>query len=104
MLVQHVRALGATIPDDLLAHVAPLGWEHIALTGDYVWTDSNAVARLRPLRDVPAAFLSAGGLACSFEQIVWRPHFTPSRSNPDATAHGYSATSERGHTSASTGR
>ena len=24
-------------PNDLLAHVAPLGWEHIALTGDYVW-------------------------------------------------------------------
>jgi hypothetical protein len=40
--VQHSRALGTTIPDDLLAHVAPLGWEHIALTGDYVWTNSNA--------------------------------------------------------------
>ncbi len=23
-------------PEDLLAHVAPLGWEHIGLTGDYV--------------------------------------------------------------------
>jgi TnpA family transposase len=55
--VQHLRAQGVAIPDDLLAHVAPLGWEHIALTGDYVWTDSNAVTNFRSLRDVPAAFL-----------------------------------------------
>jgi TnpA family transposase len=57
-VVQHVRTQGAIIPDDLLAHVAPLGWEHIALTGDYVWTDSSAVTGFRPIRDVPAAFLS----------------------------------------------
>jgi TnpA family transposase len=57
-VVQHLRAQGATIPDDLLAHVAPLGWEHIALTGDYVWADSNAISGFRPIRDVPAAFLS----------------------------------------------
>lgn len=56
--VQHLRAQGVTIPDDLLAHVAPLGWEHIALTGDYVWTDSNRAATFRPLRDVRATFLS----------------------------------------------
>ena len=69
-VVQHVRAQGVIIPDDLLAHVAPLGWEHIALTGDYVWTDSNAITGFRPIRDVPAAFLSQRRLACSFEQIV----------------------------------
>jgi TnpA family transposase len=28
--VQHLRALAIHVPDDLLAHVAPLGWEHIA--------------------------------------------------------------------------
>src|ERR1700722_2172766 len=56
--VQHARALGATIPDDLLAHVAPLGWEHIALTGDYVWTNGNAAPDFRPLRDVPSAFMA----------------------------------------------
>jgi len=49
---------GIAIPDDLLAHVAPLGWEHIALTGDYVWADSNAISGFRPIRGVPAAFLS----------------------------------------------
>ena len=57
-VVQHVRTQGAIIPDDLLAHVAPLGWEHIALTGDYVWTDSSAITGFRPIRDIPAAFLS----------------------------------------------
>ena len=36
--VRQLRAQGTTVPDDLLAHVAPLGWEHIGLTGDYVWT------------------------------------------------------------------
>ena len=55
--VQHLRAQGVTISDDLLAHVAPLGWEHIALTGDYVWTDRNPGAAFRPLRDVRTTFL-----------------------------------------------
>jgi TnpA family transposase len=54
--VQHLRAQGFTIRDDLLAHVAPLGWEHIALTGDYVWPDAPGAAGFRPLRNVPAAF------------------------------------------------
>jgi hypothetical protein len=45
-----------TVPNDLLAHVAPLGWEHIALTGDYVWS-AGPEAGFRPLRDVRAAFL-----------------------------------------------
>lgn len=55
--VQHLRAQGLSIPDDLLAHVAPLGWEHIALTGDYVWADHNPSPAFRPLRDVRTAFL-----------------------------------------------
>ena len=32
------RRQGRTINEDLLRHVAPLGWEHIGLTGDYVWS------------------------------------------------------------------
>jgi hypothetical protein len=51
------RAIGAIIPDDLLAHVAPLGWEHIALTGNDVWTNHNAPSDFRSLRDVPELFL-----------------------------------------------
>jgi len=40
----------------LLAHVAPLGWEHIGLTGDYVWTEANPAAPFRPLREVRSMF------------------------------------------------
>jgi hypothetical protein len=39
--VRQLCAQGVAVPDDLLAHVAPLGWEHIGLTGDYVWTEAN---------------------------------------------------------------
>ncbi|WP_425148682.1 Tn3 family transposase [Deinococcus sp.] len=35
--VAAMRAEGKEIPDHLLAHVSPLGWEHIGLTGDYYW-------------------------------------------------------------------
>ena len=29
------------VPDHLLAHLSPLGWEHINLTGDYVWVGTE---------------------------------------------------------------
>ncbi|GGR74237.1 transposase [Deinococcus seoulensis] len=35
--VAALREEGMDIPDELLAHVSPLGWEHIGLTGDYLW-------------------------------------------------------------------
>ena len=41
LAVQHLRTRGVSVPDSLLAHVAPLGWEHIALTGDYVWSHAD---------------------------------------------------------------
>jgi len=54
--VQYLRAQGVVISNELLAHVAPLGWEHIALTGDYDWNTSRPADGLRPLRAVPEAF------------------------------------------------
>jgi hypothetical protein len=40
------------VPDALLAHLAPLGWQHINLTGDYFWgTETNlGLDGFRPLR------------------------------------------------------
>ena len=38
-LLRGVREEGKTVPDELLAHVSPLGWEHIGLTGDYLWRE-----------------------------------------------------------------
>lgn len=55
--VQHSRAQGVSIPDDLLPHVAPLGWEHIALTGDYVWASTEPASNFRPLNDVRPTFM-----------------------------------------------
>ena len=36
----------------IVTHVAPLGWEHIGLTGDYVWSDGEQPPKdaFRPLR------------------------------------------------------
>lgn len=49
-------SIRTSVPDDILGHVAPLGWEHIALTGDYVWTASDPAVPFRPLREVPNMF------------------------------------------------
>jgi TnpA family transposase len=35
--VEALRANGATLDNDLVAHIAPLGWQHVNLTGDYLW-------------------------------------------------------------------
>ena len=51
-----LRARGTVIPPELVRHVAPLGWEHISLTGDYVWAAEAqpAAGAPRPLRDRPS--------------------------------------------------
>ena len=54
-----LRSRGEIIPDDLLAHVAPLGWEHIAFNGDYVWPDQSLTNAFRPLRNPHGEFLDA---------------------------------------------
>ena len=42
------------VPDQLLTHLSPLGWEHVNLTGDYVWAAEQSLSEnsdgLRPLR------------------------------------------------------
>jgi hypothetical protein len=53
--VRQLRAQGTTVPDEFLAHVAPLGWEHIGLTGDYVWTAFGRDAPFRPLSRSPTS-------------------------------------------------
>ncbi len=57
--VDALRARGEILPDELLAHVAPLGWEHIAFNGDYVWPNEPLGAAFRPLRNPRAEFLDA---------------------------------------------
>ena len=49
---------GETVPDALLVHLAPLGWQHINLTGDYLWgADTNlGPDGFRPLRRCAVAW------------------------------------------------
>ena len=55
--VNHARSQNESVPDNLLSHVAPLGWEHIGLTGDYVWVQRTPPGQLRLLRDSDEPFL-----------------------------------------------
>ena len=50
--IETLRCQGEAIADDLLTHLAPLGWQHINLTGDYLWDPAPAPgsADFRPLR------------------------------------------------------
>ena len=50
--VQALRDSGKTVDDKLLQHLSPLGWEHVNLTGDYIWRQSRQLeqGKFRPLR------------------------------------------------------
>jgi TnpA family transposase len=49
--VAYVRGQGVALTDEELSHVAPVRWDHIALTGDYLWSDVQTTHdRFRPLR------------------------------------------------------
>ncbi len=52
-----LRAHGKALDDTLLQYLSPLGWEHINLTGDYLWRSSAKVGagKFRPLRPLPPA-------------------------------------------------
>ena len=52
-----LRGHGQEVDTSLLQYLSPLGWEHINLTGDYVWRSSAKVGagKFRPLRPLPGA-------------------------------------------------
>src|SRR4051812_35519443 len=51
------------VPDHLISHLSPLGWEHVNLTGDYVWSPAQEATEkhdgFRPLRPAPDPALLA---------------------------------------------
>jgi TnpA family transposase len=57
--VTELRSHGEAVSDDLLAHIAPLGWEHITFNGDYIWPTEQLQNAFRPLRDPRSVFLGA---------------------------------------------
>ena len=58
--VDHLGARGDVVAAALLAHISPMGWSHIGLTGDYLWEQANLVApdSYRPLNDPGARLRS----------------------------------------------
>ena len=50
--IRALRDSGEDIDEKLLPHLSPLGWEHINLTGDYIWRQDKLVEqdKFRPLR------------------------------------------------------
>ena len=52
-----LREHGITIDDESLAHLSPIGWEHINLTGDYTWQAAGRLRKgaFRPLRPFAAS-------------------------------------------------
>ena len=47
-----LRGHAQAVDDGLLQYLSPLGWEHINLTGDYLWRSSAKIGagKFRPLR------------------------------------------------------
>jgi TnpA family transposase len=57
--MRHLKRQGRPVPIDMLAHLSPLGWQHINLTGDYLWTEpATKPGQLRPLRSMLSPPLS----------------------------------------------
>ncbi len=44
-----VNREGFATPPDVIKHITPLGWQHISLSGDYIWISTDSL-NLRPLR------------------------------------------------------
>jgi TnpA family transposase len=55
--VNALRGHGHPVDDTLLQYLSPLGWEHINLTGDYLWRSSAKLGagKCRPLRPLQSA-------------------------------------------------
>ena len=51
--MEELKRLGHDVSPEIMRHVAPLGWQHIALTGDYNWNLAVQINpdALRPLRN-----------------------------------------------------
>ncbi len=54
-VVDALKRKGMKINEQLLSHLSPPGWEHINLTGDYIWKSNRIPAsgkfrRLRPAK------------------------------------------------------
>jgi hypothetical protein len=51
------KAAWIAIDDEALAHLSPIGWDHVNLTGDYTWQAAGRLRKgsFRPLRPFAAS-------------------------------------------------
>ena len=64
--VAHLRAIGEPASDELLAHTSPVGWGHIAFSGDFLWDRASAM----PIGRRPLNLGRMSVAACSW-QTSW---------------------------------
>ena len=57
--VDHLRAIGKAVDDALLRHTSPVGWEHIGLSGDFLW-DRAAKSSHRKALILPPKWRATG--------------------------------------------
>nr|QGW59089.1 TnpA transposase [Klebsiella pneumoniae] len=55
--IESLKRKGIPINEQLVSHLSPLGWEHINLSGDYVWRNNLKLGsgKYRSLRTVDTA-------------------------------------------------
>jgi len=58
--IQAIKDHGQPIDENMLQHLSPLGWEHINLTGDYLWRQNREGRE----RQIQAATTVSAGLPC----------------------------------------
>ena len=51
--VAYLRSIGESVTDDFLAHTSPVGWEHIAFSGNFLWDRAAQTANRKPLNLLP---------------------------------------------------
>jgi hypothetical protein len=81
--VAAIRQSGQAVSDETLAHLSPLKWEHINLTGDYHWR-KDAGLRNRKLRP-----LNANVLVLRLQCIRAAAKQAVRRTTPEPSALGY---------------
>lgn len=57
--VAHLRSVGEDVPDEMLAHTSPVGWSHIAFSGDFLWERAANLGSGRRTLNLPEARLAA---------------------------------------------
>ena len=57
--VAHLRSIGEDVPDEMLAHTSPVGWNHIGFSGDFLWERAAKMGTERRTLNIPESRLAA---------------------------------------------